>query len=133
MKRLFDIGSIRIIIKLFLLLPIFIIIIATTHPVASETKQIIQHTILNKSELGPETYLLNVQVALIDGRLPNKAELEELSNYLVRKEEKQNSISVHFYLPGMKVGSDMYASANHNPKIKEKIMKLLLFQNLISK
>jgi hypothetical protein len=123
----------KIMKRLFLLLPILAIIIAIPYPVACETKQIIPHKILNKSESGSEKYLLNVQVDLIDGRLPNKTELEELSKYLARKEKKQDSISIHFYLPGTKLGSDAYASVNYKPEKKVKIMKYILFQHLLSK
>jgi hypothetical protein len=74
-----------------------------------------------------------IQVDLIDGRLPNETELEELSNYLVRKKKKQDSISINFYLPETKLGSDAYASVNYNPKKKVKKLKYILFQHLLSK
>lgn len=119
--------------RLFLLLPILAIIITIPYPVACETKPIIPYKILNKSESGSEKLLLNVRVDLIDGRLPNETQLGELSNYLVRNEKKHDSISIHFYLPGTKLGSDAYASVNYNPEMKVKIMKYILFQHLLSK
>lgn len=133
MKWLFEIDSMKIMKRLFLLLSILAIIIAIPYPVACKTKQIISHQILNKSESGSKKLLLNVQVDLIDGRLPNETELEELSNYLVRKEKKRDSISIYFYLPGTKLGSEAFASVNHNPEKKVKIMKYIFLKHLLSK
>ena len=118
--------------QLFLFLPILAIIIAISYPVTCEAKQIIPHKIINKSESGHDKLLLNVRVDLADGQLPNETELEELSNYLVNKEKKYGNISIHYYLSVAKLESDA-ASSNHNPEMKEKILKYMLFNHLLSK
>lgn len=101
--------------------------------VVCETKQIISHKIINKSGPDSEKIILNVEVDLIDGRAPNETELEELSKYLLRNEEKQDNISIHYYLPGTKPGSDAYALADYDHDTKVKIIKYILLQQLLSK
>ncbi len=133
MERIFDISFMKGIKRIFFLLPILAIIIAFSCPITGDTKQIISHKILNKSASAPDELLLSVEVELIDGRLPNENELEDLSNYLVKKEKKRDNISINFYLPGTKPGSDIYASAKHDSRIKERLLKLIFFQHLLSK
>ncbi len=133
MGYFFVIDSSKGMKRVLLLLPILAIIIAISLPVICEATQVISHKILNVSKSGPDEILLNVEIDLIDGRLPNKHELEDLSTYLVKKEKKQDSISIHYYLPGTDQESDIIASASHDPKIKERLLKLIFFQHLLSK
>jgi hypothetical protein len=122
----------KIMKRLFLLLPVLAIIIAISYPVAGETKRIIDHKILNKSESGSGNLSIDVQVEPIDGRIPNETELEELSKYLAGKEKEHESISILFHLPDMESGPKAYASANHNSKIKARTIKYILLQHLLS-
>lgn len=89
-------------------------------------KRVSPYKILNREELGSKKLSLDVQVGLVDGRLPNEQELGEISIYLVSKEKKHDRTFVLFYLPGMKVGSGAFASAHHNPTMEVKIMKFML-------
>ena len=132
MKWLFVIDGIKIMKRLFLLLPVLTIIIAISCPVAGETKRIIAHKILNKSESDSGNLSIDVQVDLIDGRKPNETELEALSKYLAGKEKEHESISILFHFPDMESGPEAHASANHNPKVKAKIIKYILLQHLLS-
>jgi len=118
--------------RLFLLLPAMAIIIACCYPVAAETKGIMAHKILNRSESDSGNLSIDVQVDLINGRIPNKTELDELSQYLAGKEKEHKSISILFHIPDTGSGPEAYASSNHKPKQK-KIIKYILLQHLLSK
>jgi len=119
--------------RLFFLLPVITIIIAYCYPVSAETKGIIAHKILNKSESGSGNLSIDVQVDLINGRIPNETELDELSIHLAAKEREYESISILFHLPDTGSGSNAYASANHKHKKKEKMIQYILLQHLLSK
>jgi len=119
--------------RLFVFLPVITIIIAFCYPVAAETKGIIAHKILNKSESGSGNLSMDVQVELINGRIPKKTELDELSKHLAEKEREHESISILFHIPDTASGSDAYATANHKHKKKEKIIQYILLQHLLSK
>lgn len=119
--------------RLFLLLPVLTIIIASSCPDASETKGIIAHKIINKSESEAGILSIDVQVNLINGRIPNKNEIDELSEYLAGQEKEHESIKILFYLPDRESESDIYASANYNPEHKAKIVRFIFLQHLLSK
>jgi hypothetical protein len=119
--------------QLFVFISVITIIIAFCYPIAGETKGIIAHKILNKSESGSGNLSIDVQVDLINGRIPNKTELDKLSKHLAEKERDHESISILFHLPDTGSESEAYASANHKHKKKEKIIQYILLQYLLSK
>lgn len=92
------------------------------------SESLIPYKILKKSELSSIKLLLDVEVPIVNGRLPNEKELGALSKYLVSKERKHKKSFVSFYLPNMEVGSGAYATAHHTPKMKVVIMKITLYQ-----
>ena len=95
---------------------------------SSKQTELILYEIVNKSEMATIKLSIDVQVPLINGRLPNQKELGALSNYLVSKERKHERSFVSFYLPNMRVGEGAYATAHHNPDMKVNIMKFMLAQ-----
>lgn len=73
---------------------------------------------------------LNIEVNVVNNRLPNKKELGELSKYLVRIEDKVFSNTwVFFFLPGMKKDAGAYATGHHNPNMKVEILDYVINNN----
>lgn len=89
---------------------------------------LIPHKILDKSELSTIKLSIDIEVPLVNGRLPNEKEIGALSKYLVAKERKHDRSFISFFLPGMKPGAGAYATAHHNPDMKVNIMKYMLIQ-----
>lgn len=90
--------------------------------------ELIVHKILKREELKNIKLSIDVQVELVNGRLPNEKELGDLSRQLVKNEKKHDRSFISFYLPGMKVGAGAYATAHHNPKMEVNIMNFMLYQ-----
>ncbi len=80
---------------------------------------LIAHKVLNRSELGQIKLSLDIEVPLVNGRLPSKRELTDLSRHLVSKERAYDRTFVLFYLPGMELGKGAFATAHHNPSLEE--------------
>ena len=95
---------------------------------SANSEKTIPYKILHKEELRNIKLSIDVQVPLIDGRLPNKKELGQLSEYLVSKERKHERVFVSFFLPGMQLGAGAFATAHHNPTMQVKILDMMLFQ-----
>ena len=108
---------------LFLILSIFCFLAP-----AFADDSLIPYKALKRSELGSMKLSLDVEVPLINEKLPTKKELGSLSEYLVNKEEAHDKTFVLFYLPGMELGAGAYASAHHNPDMQVKIMKFNLLR-----
>ncbi len=89
--------------------------------------KIISYKVIKKDELRSIKLSFDIEVNLVNGRLPNKQELGELSNYLISKEKSHDRTFVVFYLPGMEVDSGGYATAHHNPKMEVEIMEFILY------
>ena len=87
---------------------------------------LIAHKVLQRSELGRVKLSLDVEVSLIDGRLPTEAELATISNVLVSQERTHERSFVTFYLPGMKIGHGAFATAHHNPDMEVNILMFML-------
>jgi hypothetical protein len=107
---------------------LFILIVLFFTSALASGGEIVTHKILKKEELGKVKLSIDVQVPLVNGRLPNEKELGDLSMYLVKKEKKHDRSFISFYLPGMKAGSGAYATAHHNPTMKINIMKFMLYE-----
>ena len=88
---------------------------------------LIPYKIIEKTELSTMKLSIDVEVPLVNGRLPNEKELGALSKHLVNKESKHDRSFVTYYLPNMKVGAGAYATAHHNFKMEVNIMKFMLF------
>jgi hypothetical protein len=94
----------------------------------AHSKDLIPYKILKRQELSTIKLSLDVEVPLVQGRLPNENEIAALSNYLVSKERKHQRSFVMIYLPDMEVGAGAFATASHNPNLKVNIMKFMLFR-----
>ena len=106
---------------------IFIILLFAVSTIAG-ANELIAHKILKREELGNIKLSIDVQVELVNSRLPNEKELGAISRHLVKTEKKHDRSFISFYLPGMKVGAGAYATAHHNPTMKVNIMKFMLYQ-----
>ena len=71
---------------------------------------------------------IEIEVALVGGRLPNKAELQAVSDVILKKQPKVKMTWVEFYLPKMKSGHGAYATNHSAPKPEGvNIMEFMLF------
>jgi hypothetical protein len=70
---------------------------------------------------------IEIEVSLVGGRLPNKAELKSVSDAVLKKQPKEKMTWVEFYLPKMKSGHGAYAT-NHTAPNPEgvNIMEFML-------
>ena len=89
---------------------------------------LIPYKILQKEAVSNIKVVFDVEVPLINKRLPNEEELGKLSNYLVSKEPPRERFFVTFYLPHMKRNAGAFATAHHDPKMKVEILKYMLIQ-----
>lgn len=70
---------------------------------------------------------IEIEVSLVGDRLPNKAELQAVSNVVLKKQPKEKMTWVEFYLPKMKSGHGAYATNHSAPKPKGvNIMEFML-------
>jgi hypothetical protein len=97
-------------------------------PISHAANDLIPHHVLNRSELGTMKVALDIEVPLVEGRLPTADELGAVSRFLVSRERKHDRSFVVFYLPGMKIGSGAYATAHHNPDMEVEILDFMLLQ-----
>ena len=95
--------------------------------VAFAADELIPYAILNESELGSTKLSLDIEVPLIEERLPTAEELGAVSQHLLKQSSKHDRTFVSFYLPGMEVGAGAYATAHHDPEMEVKIQKFMLF------
>ena len=84
--------------------------------------------VIQQDDMGSIKLSLDVQVPLVDGRLPNAEELGAVSEHLVETSGEHERTFVSFYLPGMKVGAGAFATAHHNPEMSVKIQDFMLMQ-----
>jgi hypothetical protein len=64
----------------------------------------------------------DVEVDLVDGRLPTKAELGAISRQL--RSSRHRKTLVNFYLPGMSTSGGAYATAHHDPGMTVRILNI---------
>lgn len=89
----------------------------------NEHPDLIPYTIIQSSEVLQYKKSFDVEVDLVNGRLPTEAQLASISNYL------RNSAGVHertfvvFYLPGMVLDHGGFATAHHNPDLEFKLLR----------
>ncbi len=101
------------------------LLMASTHAVAADQ---IPYEVIQKAELSSIKLSIDVEVPLVDGRLPSADELGAISEHLVENSNKHDRTFVSFYLPGMKVGAGAYATAHHNPDMSVNIQDFMLMQ-----
>ncbi len=73
----------------------------------------------------------DLEVYLVDGRLPTKDELAAISMRLVGGLNQENKF-VGFYLPGMKIDSGYFATGHHQPTLKVEINDWALPDNYLA-
>lgn len=92
----------------------------------AEESAVIPFRVLKRYELGPIKLSLDVEIPLVEGRLPTEAELASLSRHLVSQEKTHERTFVVFYLPGMEVDAGGFATAHHNPELEVNILEYKL-------
>lgn len=106
-------------IAVFLLLGLYTTVFAEN--------ELIPYEILKRSEMGSAKLSLDIEVPLIEERLPTAEEFGAISQHLVEQSSGHERTFISFYLPGMEVGAGAYATAHHNPGMEVKIQKFMLF------
>jgi hypothetical protein len=82
---------------------------------AAESK-LVPHKVLNRNENTVlDKLALDIEVPLIDERLPSTKELSAIAEHLVGT-PRHAKTWVLFYLPGMEAGAGAYASAHYLPE-----------------
>lgn len=89
---------------------------------------LIPYKILKKDRLANIKLSLDVEVPVIDQRLPNEEELGDLSAYLAKASGDYERVFVVFYLPGMEVDAGGFATAHHNPELTVKMIRVMLME-----
>ena len=89
---------------------------------AEQSVNLISHKILNRSEMSTFKVSYDIEVPLINNKLPTAEQLGAISNHLISKERNHDKSFVLFYLPRMKMDHGAYASAHHMPTMQVKIM-----------
>ncbi len=120
-----EITGILSVLAIFLLISI-VIFSSSDDDLISSDEYLIPYKILNQSELAHHKVSFDVEVPLINGRLPTESELGDLSNYLVGKTSKHTRSFVVFYLPNMILDAGAFATAHHNPVMKVEILDFML-------
>jgi len=82
--------------------------------------------ILKQENYGKSKLSIDVEIELINGKLPNKNIITKISNYIVNKNEGYHSYFICFYLPGMKLDAGAFATTYHNLTIKVNIQNFIL-------
>ncbi len=85
-----------------------------------QTNPLIPYRILNHNEVKPYKVSYDVQVDLVDGKLPTEEQLAAISNNLVSFSPHERKF-VGFYLPDMEIDAGYFATAHHLPKLEVKI------------
>lgn len=104
---------------------------------ANADEKLIPYKIIDKSNLSNIKLSIDIEVPLVEGRLPNETELGSISSSLVEAEDTKYERSfITFYLPKMEINAGAYATAHHNPDMKVNIMQFMLmrypeYQNLL--
>lgn len=77
-----------------------------------------------------DKYNLNIEISLIEGRLPNKDEISMVSKAVIPQYPDAEMKWVFFILPQMKVGAGAYATDHRIPKPEGvKIMEFMLLNS----
>ena len=83
--------------------------VATSRPAV----QTIPYRVLERNDRWPMKLGMDIEVGLVDGRLPTKDELTAVMRQLVGSAaDRYKNVFVHFLLPGMEVGAGAFAVMN---------------------
>jgi hypothetical protein len=93
---------------------------------AEQSINLISYKILNRSEMSTFKVSYDIEVPLVNNKLPTSEQLGAISNHLISKERNHDKSFVLFYLPRMKMGHGAYASAHHMPKMEIEVMDFSL-------
>ena len=85
-------GGLMMLKKSFVIFPMIILTVAAI----AGANGLIAYKILNREELGSIKLSIDVQVPLVNGKLPNENELGALSKHLVKKEKKHDRSFISF-------------------------------------
>jgi len=95
----------------------------------SPSQALIPYKVLNTDTVPTARISFDVEVPLVENRLPNESELGAISQQLASGRDSFDSIFVGFYLPGMEVGMGAYATAHHTPTMEVVIQTFMLQGN----
>jgi hypothetical protein len=84
-------------------------------------KDLIDYKIIKRDEMGTAKKSFDLRVDLIDGRLPTKKELGDVSKHLRSINTQYDRVFVSFFLPDMQPGDGAFAIAHHQPDKKMKV------------
>ena len=84
------------------------------------TAGLIPHRILRVESTPPYVYSTDVEVTLIEGRLPTVTEMVLLSEHIVAESMNFHTKYIYYYLPGMKRSGGAFATANYQPELELK-------------
>ncbi|WP_158969718.1 hypothetical protein [Paraglaciecola sp. L3A3] len=93
---------------------------------AEQSINLISYKVLNRSEMSTFKVSYDIEVPLVNNKLPTEEQLGAISNHLISKEATHDKSFVLFYLPRMKIGHGAYASAHHAPTMQVKVMDFSL-------
>ncbi|GLI57720.1 hypothetical protein PM10SUCC1_32340 [Propionigenium maris DSM 9537] len=98
---------------------------------------LLKHKVLTEEILKSGKYSADIEVYTKDGKFPGPKELQRLAQDYKEKNYKNKNYFIHFYLPGMKVGSGAYAVANNagnsNPNMEVEILTMMLSETQYEK
>jgi hypothetical protein len=91
-------------------------------------KDLIDYKIIKRDEMGTAKKSFTLLVDLIDGRLPTKKELGDVSKHLRSNNTQYDRLFVVFYLPDMVIDDGAFATAHYLPdkKMEVKILDYML-------
>jgi len=82
---------------------------------SSPGTKVIPYTVMKRDEHATIKLLIEVRVDLVDGRLPNEAELLAVAEELHRRERRHDNNFIFFHRPGKHDGTVCFASAHGLP------------------
>lgn len=91
-------------------------------PTEPETLQTIPYKIINRSAFSDDKQSYDVEVDLVEGRLPRREELAAISRKLYSREFENTFVC--YYLPGMEVDAGAFATGHFTPDLEIAIYTL---------
>ena len=91
-----------------------------------------RYKVLGKTSCVDERVSYDIEINLVDGRLPTKEELIEVAKKLRSSKHKRTFIC--FYLPRMVVDAGAFATVHYTPELKARVMTFHLpeqYQQLV--
>lgn len=89
--------------------------------------------ILNKEIIPRMKYSVDFEIPIINGEFPNEELMQKIAYNEKIKNPGYENYFIHFFLPGMELGSGAFATANNtnnsNPNMKTNILYYMLINN----